>query len=391
MIRIGDRNEAVRQWRAVMNDRFGPLYTRLLGPLPRDTNEFGPRAASWAAEYQRRTGQLPTGEVSDDDLRALGIAPPAPAANRHLGLMFRGTGGIIGLDYVSRVMQAVANLVEEVHPEFAATMGGLPVGAAGGPGDISMAKAVDIAVADAQRVFLERHRVNPKIKVVIGGYSAGAVAAAKFRAWLAEHYPDNYLCSFSFGDPTRPYGGSYYGGPILAGQGISSWRFGDVKDHRHCWLTDPFDMYGNIPRGVVGDIMDDCFDMVTAFQLSDPLGAAGAILPKIPEVASKALGIELPAVFGALTGGPAGIAALGLPLVMGGLQGLLGWGDVNKLTGPAAAAQAAIIALRFVTANPPTAPHIQYEFREVWPGQTYLGLAVQHVRDWATRAPIASA
>ncbi|EUA66364.1 gp10 domain protein [Mycobacteroides abscessus subsp. bolletii 1513] len=79
MIRIGDRNETVRRWRAVMNDWFGPLYTRLLGPLPQDTDEFGPRAALWAAEYQRRTGQIPTGQVSDDDLRALGITPrPRP-------------------------------------------------------------------------------------------------------------------------------------------------------------------------------------------------------------------------------------------------------------------------------------------------------------------------
>ncbi|MDO3027417.1 hypothetical protein P5V51_25500, partial [Mycobacteroides abscessus subsp. abscessus] len=90
-------------------------------------------------------------------------------------------------------------------------------------------------------------------------------------------------------------------------------------------------------------------------------------------------------------GGPNGIAALGLPMVLGGLQGLLGWGDINKLTGPAAAAQAALIALRFVTTSPPTAAHIQYEYREVWPGQTYLGLAIQHVRDWASRTPAIAA
>ncbi|SKT94989.1 Uncharacterised protein [Mycobacteroides abscessus subsp. massiliense] len=58
-------------------------------------------------------------------------------------------------------------------------------------------------------------------------------------------------------------------------------------------------------RLVVVDIMDDCFDMVTAFQITAP-GASGAILPKIPEIATKALGIELPAIFGALTGGPTG-------------------------------------------------------------------------------------
>ncbi|SIN52109.1 Uncharacterised protein [Mycobacteroides abscessus subsp. abscessus] len=103
------------------------------------------------------------------------------------------------------------------------------------------------------------------------------------------------------------------------------------------------------------------------------------------------MGVELPAIFGALTGGPNGIAALGLPMVLGGLQGLLGWGDINKLTGPAAAAQAALIALRFVTTSPPTAAHIQYEYREVWPGQTYLGLAIQHVRDWASRTPAIAA
>jgi hypothetical protein len=75
-LRLGDRNESVRTWRRIMNARFGGLYTRLHGPLPTDTDQFGPRAVVWQKEYESRTQQPQDGEVSDNDLRALGITPP---------------------------------------------------------------------------------------------------------------------------------------------------------------------------------------------------------------------------------------------------------------------------------------------------------------------------
>lgn len=94
-IRLGDRNETVRQWRVKMNAWFGPLYTRLIGPLPMDTNEFGPRAKAWQEEYERRTNQPVDGVVSDADLRGLNI--PVPAAKPiiftvegHMSNMFVG-------------------------------------------------------------------------------------------------------------------------------------------------------------------------------------------------------------------------------------------------------------------------------------------------------------
>lgn len=59
-----------------MNARFGGLYTRLHGPLPTDTNEYGPRAVQWQKEYEARTQQVQDGVVSDNDLRALGITIP---------------------------------------------------------------------------------------------------------------------------------------------------------------------------------------------------------------------------------------------------------------------------------------------------------------------------
>lgn len=94
-IHPGDRSPTVRRWREVMNLRFGPLYTRLHGPLPTDTDEYGPRAQAWQREYQRRTAQTPNGIVSDRDLQALGIAAPRPkpvvfTINGHLGGLFDG-------------------------------------------------------------------------------------------------------------------------------------------------------------------------------------------------------------------------------------------------------------------------------------------------------------
>lgn len=74
-LKLGDRNETVRRWRAVMAARFAG-YARTRGELPTDTDMFGPRAESWQLEYEQRTGQVKDGVVSDDDLIALGIPLP---------------------------------------------------------------------------------------------------------------------------------------------------------------------------------------------------------------------------------------------------------------------------------------------------------------------------
>lgn len=74
-LQLGDRNETVRRWRQVMAAMF-PAYARTLGPLPTDTDEFGPQARAWQQEYERRTGQVQDGIVSDKDLADLKIVRP---------------------------------------------------------------------------------------------------------------------------------------------------------------------------------------------------------------------------------------------------------------------------------------------------------------------------
>lgn len=324
--------------------------------------------------------------------------------------MFRGTGGIIGEDYVSRVCQALGDLIEEVHPAFPATMGGLPVGAAGGINDPSMARGCDIAFEDAKQIFLKRYALDMNVRVVVGGYSAGAVAAALFREWLLKYYPRNYVCSFSFGDPTRPSGGAFFAGKPAPGHGISTWRYGDIKDYRHCWLSQPGDMYTSVPEGDTGLILGDFYDIITKVELSNVIGTFGAILEALPDLLVHA-GIldgdrgrpdtsglvELVSIASKLF--PATPAKPGDPL--GSLLANMSKAGIDPIgqlfravvglldgepDGLAAAINAAIVAIKFVASQPPTGPHITYEFeRPPGYGGTYLDLAIQHCRDWLTR------
>lgn len=368
---------------------FAPAYalSGAGGPLKAD-GWIGDDDAKVAAEYRQRRG-LPAPSagvvVAHEEYGALVKAAPPPAKPRHLGLMFRGTGGVIGQDYVSKVCQGAADLIEERNPDFPASMGGLPPGAAGTP---SAQKAIQIAVASGRR------EIQSGRSFILGGYSLGAIVAAMLRAELEPGgplaaYRQNYVCGFTIGGPSRAFGHTYYLGAIPSGRGISDFQLPQACcTWDWCDLAHPDDMYANVPLGDAGDIMTAIYQAVTHTQLSDPLGTLQAIIAAIPKVLFEA-GVSIPLLTqlgaGVLSGNPAALASVLLPVLVSALPGLI-TGHGGELTGPAAAVQAAIIALRFALSG--TAAHINYHAWEVWPGQTYLGLAIQHVRDWAGRTPV---
>lgn len=379
--------EAMAWQRAIV--AFAPSYARAAngGPLKVD-GWIGDDDANVAAEYRRRRG-LPAPPrgivVTHEEYGALVKTAPEPPKARHLGLMFRGTGGVIGQDPVSRVCQRAADLIEERNPDFPASMGGLPPGA---PGTPSAQKAIQIGVASGRR------EIQSGRSFILGGYSLGAIVAAMLRAelepgGLLAAYRQNYVCGFTIGGPSRAFGHTYYLGAIPNGRGISDFQLPQACcTWDWCDLVHPDDMYGNVPLGDAGDIMTAIYQAVTATQLSDPLGTVQAIVAAIPKVLAEA-GVSIPLLTqlgaGALAGNPAAMAGVLLPVLASTLTGLIGPAG-GQLTGPAAAVQAAIIALKFAASG--TAAHINYHAWEVWPGQTYLGLAIQHVRDWAGRTPV---
>lgn len=434
---VGDRHPDI----AAAKDRLRRIAAKLTaGRLDGDTSdEFTPVFADVLAEWKaavtrdvrsgrRRPPELdPASTVIDWATKVqLGMIeraadvvppPPPPPGPRHAALVFRGTGGIIGVDYVSRVCQAAADLVEEFNPDFPASMGGLPPGAPGTP-------SARIAVETGYRSAVAWIKSNRRT-FVLGGYSLGEIVVAKLMAALftpgGELYEhrDRYVASFHIGPPARPMGGAYFGGIAAPGVGISSWRLPhevlSVVGPRACYLCHPDDMYGAIPVPIpegTGDIMETVFDMVTDVGMSDFLGTVQRMIPHLLEIASDAGVLDaigmggvgafdpnnplsmigaLPGLLGggALLLNPVTIVPMILPLFIAALPGLIagiGGGAGGNLTGPAAAAQAAIIGMKFLMSG--TAPHINYHAWEVWPGQTYLGLAIQHVRDWAGRTPV---
>lgn len=378
--KLGDSGDVIRRWQ----EWFNRAYKSYAPPVD---GKFGQEDSAAVKEMQRRVGLPQDGVFSEELASRVGYnngpaTAPLPTRNRALAVVFRGTGGIIGEDYVSRVCQAVSDLVEEINPDFPATMGGLPVGTAGNINDPSAAHAVVTGYENGKRVIIDAIRVDQNRRIIIGGYSLGAIAAAMLREWILKTYPNNYLCSFSLGDPTRPVGGAYYNGKPTAGHGISSWLYGDVHDYRHCWLAAPGDMYTSVPDDKAGEIMQDFFDIVTSIELSNPATLL-SILDTLPEILEDA-NVKLPDIIKILAGDQQELNELGqigLEFVVSSIMGAIS----GKQQGLGAIIEAIVCALKFVAEQPPTAPHIQYEFREAWPGQTYLNLAIQHVRDYASR------
>lgn len=391
-LRYGGANPAaVMAWQRAIVE-FAPSYAKgANGQALKVDGWIGDDDAKVAADYRsrRKLPAPPKGVVvTAEEYGALVKTAPAPPRARHMAIVFRGTGGVVGQDYVSRVCQGAGDLVEEFNPEWPASMGGLPPGA---PGTPSMNKAVGIGVEAGSRLI----EANPNRTFIIGGYSAGAIVASKLRESLEPGgrlaaYKKNYVCGFTLGNPSRAFGHTYFMGAIPNGQGISDYHMpASTLGWDWCDLAHPDDMYTNVPLGDTYDIMAEVYKYITDLSMDDPLGLMVKMLPMILKVMDEA-GISLPFVGGALGSllNPVALIGLMLPMLLAMLPGLIGGigGSPGQLTGPAAAAQAGIIAMKFLFAG--TGPHIRYEFNEVWPGQTYLGLGIQHVRDWAARTPV---
>lgn len=231
-LKLGDQNATVVVWRAVMNHRFGGLYGRLHGPLPMDTDKFGPQAVIWQHEYESRTAQEQDGIVSDLDLAALDITtPPLPASGQLcVGITIGGAGSAWNNGYQWDLGETLDKR----------RMYHQPIGYNTNP--FPMQKGVDDGVNEVIRQLnVPRPQFGGRNCTQIPwfvplAYSMGSIV------WMTilmrvlhgdlQQFKPMYMGSNSFGNPKRQKDHTFPGAIPAPGEGIS-WT-SDVHDVPDC-------------------------------------------------------------------------------------------------------------------------------------------------------------
>jgi hypothetical protein len=295
---------------------------------------------------------------------------------KHAVLTFSGTWAAPGTGYCSWVAQAAnQDLVYEV-PVVAPWSFGPVGGAVDAPSyKQSVKQGVDWAIG-----WIESH---PRETFMLGGYSQGAEAASRvFRELqpggrLADRRAD-FVAGYTFGNPMRQAGHTFPGGADPGGAGIAPVQLQDCPPEWHDHAN-AGDIYTAAPVDQTGTIMRDVYVSLTEIQLNDPVAFATAEVRALLKLMSDAGGVLPLSMLGQIGG--AG-ALLGMGGLFGGLGGLSGGGGAQT-PGAIAAVHAAILGLQFIATNPPTLPHISYEFTEAAPGITHIQHAVNHVNERA--------
>jgi hypothetical protein len=283
-------------------------------------------------------------------------------------------------------------VVEEIPVQAPWSMG--PLGGASGEGaqSPSYVESVQMAVDWAVNWLLAR----PTRTYMIGGYSQGGEAASRIHAETLpggrlESVAHNFVGGFTFGNPSRQLEHTFYQGPQRRGEGISTFRQSGMGDW---WAdeVDPGDMYGAVMKGLVGEIMRDVYTMVTEMEIHSGAAAfAQTFAYNCVEIVQNLDGDAYDDVSEAASVMGADFSGARRGDIDGIVSRIRGIGDnipegALSVKGVTAAVIAAIQALIFFGQG--TRPHIEYHIREVFPGQTYLAHAIQHVHYWAgTKVP----
>lgn len=426
-------------------DRF--TSTHALGQT-RDKSVYDEITAKSVALIAKNYGMTVPADVQGNAVanlafrRKIGAYPPPPPPT-HAMFTVRGTGGIVGLDFTSRIAQASPCHHEHVI-DYAASMGGIPVGAATDPNAPSGNECADDVFQRLTDAVL-----GSTVTFSIAAYSLGTKGVVMFLNALCDpthplyEHRDRLVCVVMVADPWRPFGKSFYMGPVQDGQGIGAPYFTMSKaaqeflGWRCCWLVNPADLYTNAPLGGTGLVLADVEEFILGTSVSDPLGlmarfvqmllqlvvrdggiiSGGGTVVNQPGGSTSSAGGGLLGgllgggagnILGGLLGGgaspaslitgvaggsiglTAGLVPLMLPLLLGGFEGLIdgiSGNGVNLPKGPAADVQAAILALKFFGSG--TAPHITYDSVPWGIGpQTFLDLGIQHANDWGSRTPV---
>lgn len=346
-LNLGDQNPTVRQWRHVMNLRFGGLYTRLHGPLG-DTDQYGPRAVSWQQEYQARTGQPQDGVVSDNDLRELGIAIPPVVEPVCVYFSINGAGSTWNMGYPFDIGETLDK--SKVWHQ--------PIGYNTNP--FPMNTGVQDGVAEfIRQLGMPRGSRGLNCTVLpwtYNFYSMGAIVGMTVMMRILggdlQQYKATCMGGSTFGSPMRQHGHTFPGCSYSDGEGIVTPNAHDCPDAHWDMAAD---------KAMAGSPGDDLYTKL-----------AKAGVPAATDVDMRAVWTIVD------TGNPLNLAEAITMLLLD-----------PSFTGGYDAAMAAFQALDFFVVKNVT-PHTSYQFTHpiTGDGRDCWELCREHAADLVARLPV---
>ncbi len=200
----------------------------------------------------------------------------------------------------------------------------------------------------------------PKQTFALGGYSQGAEAASRVLAEVMtgslQWAKPNLIGGYTFGNPWRLTGHTFPGGTDPGGRGIAATNLTAAQ----------------IPKDANG--VDTWWDFANPGDLytTTPNDQAGADITAVYKAAVQ-LGISINAALALIAGltGQGSLAQQVLELV------------TDPIVGGPALVEAIDLAVAFYSTNPPTLPHITYEYVDALPNQSSVQVATNHLNQIA--------
>lgn len=202
-LRVGSTGPLVKAWQETMVRRFRSYAKAADGTTLKADSYFGFDDRDVQKEYQRRTNQGQTGEVSDQDLVALGLIQPTPRDTRPMLFTVCGTGVPWWVGPDADTARAVESKWKWQPIGYPAAM--FPMGPSVANGREELCHQIEL-----WRFEIEQFRQH---KIALAGYSQGATVTSE--CWEFDikppkgrlHWAHDYMVkAVTWGNPMREKG-----------------------------------------------------------------------------------------------------------------------------------------------------------------------------------------
>lgn len=242
-LNLGSSGLMTGAWTATMITRFPSYALGRDGKRIKVDHYFGYDEQGVQQEWQRRTGQAPTGEVTDDDLHRLGLLPSLVTTH--------GTAqpDPFGIGYPADIARRLLHLYRWK------PVGNYPATA------VPMNKSADAGEREINR-FIDDPIIVPGPLAMVD-YSQGSICGGRVRNRIraGKARPEvKLLGGVTFGNPMRPKG-AYAGNVDPGGEGIDP-TLETASEPGMLHMAAKGDLYTTNPGGDSGEMERAIFNMV---------------------------------------------------------------------------------------------------------------------------------